>query len=392
MSIGDHNEDGAAINGWYELFSRGSRDWLRHSEKVREAVRDHLPQIVAGSDVINSGAQTVRVPVRLLEHYRFRLRASGEGHGVGQGKVKPGEVLGKPNAESAPGHKGAGSTERGGIELMLEFKVDDIIDWLWEELRLPNLQIRGGPSEAAELQREGWDRRGARSRLDRRRSLKEAAKRRAFGADSPAFIDEDLRYRQLTRRPQPAVRAVVFFLLDVSGSMTDRDRQMAKTFFFWVAMGLRREYRHLEIVFVAHTTEAWEFNEPDFFKVAGTGGTVSSTGFAKVREIIAARFNASSSNIYLFYASDGDNALDDRARSRQELEQLTTLTRYVGYVEISPNALRTVRTETLRLFDEMSAAGRSTGRFSLTSSDDIATAVRHFFSAEAQAAAAGSAA
>ena len=87
------------------------------------------------------------------------------------------------------------------------------------------------------------------------------------------------------------MRAVVFFLLDVSGSMTERDRQLAKTFFFWVAAGLRREYRALDIVFVAHTTEAWEFNEPDFFKVAGSGGTVSSTGFAKVREIIEERFN-----------------------------------------------------------------------------------------------------
>src|SRR5579862_7140876 len=142
MSIGDHNEQGAAINGWYELFSRGSRDWLRHSEKVRESVREHLPQIVAGSDIINAGSQTVRVPVRLLEHYRFRLRTSGEAQGVGQGKVKPGDVLGQPNADTVPGHKGTGGTERGGIELMLEFKVDDIIDWLWEEMQLPNLQVR----------------------------------------------------------------------------------------------------------------------------------------------------------------------------------------------------------------------------------------------------------
>src|SRR6202035_1935709 len=131
------------------------------------------------------------------------------------------------NSETS-GQKGAGGTERGSVELMLEFKVDDIIDWLWEELQLPHLQIRSGPSEAADWKREGWDRRGARSRLDRRRSMKEAAKRRAFEPDSPAFIDDDLRFRQLTRRPQPATRAVVFFLLDVSGSMTERDRQMAK--------------------------------------------------------------------------------------------------------------------------------------------------------------------
>jgi uncharacterized sporulation protein YeaH/YhbH (DUF444 family) len=152
------------ISGWYELFSRGSRDWLRHSEKIRAAVREHLPQIVAGSDIINDGARTVQVPVRMLEHYRFRLRADDEQTGVGQGKAKPGDVLGQENAEGGPGQKGSGGRERGGTDLMLEFKVDEIIDWLWEDLQLPNLQPRAGPSEELEWKREGWDRRGARSR------------------------------------------------------------------------------------------------------------------------------------------------------------------------------------------------------------------------------------
>jgi uncharacterized sporulation protein YeaH/YhbH (DUF444 family) len=391
-----NDEDGGArppINGWYELFSRGSRDWLRHGEKIREAVREHLPQIVAGADIINHGARTVRVPVRLLEHYRFRLREGRPQQGVGQGKVKPGDVLGQPDTEPGNGQKGAGGTERGGIELMLEFKVDDIIDWLWEELRLPNLQARGGAAEDVDWKREGWDRRGARSRLDRRRSLKEATKRRALDPGAPAFRDEDLRYRQLVRRRQPATRAVVFFLLDVSGSMTERDRQLAKTFFFWVAAGLRREYHSLDIVFVAHTTEAWEFSEADFFNVAGSGGTVTSSGLAKVREIADSRFNPAGCNVYLFYASDGDNAVDDRAQARQELEAVARSARYCGYLEISPNVVRTVRTEALRLFDEAAAAGLPVGRFPVTAPDDIADAVRHFFSAEAQvdAAASGSA-
>src|SRR6202045_263162 len=181
-----------AVNGWYELFSRGSRDWLRHSEKIREAVREHLPQIVAGSDIINHGAGTVRVPVRMLEHYRFRLRDSGESEGVGQGKAKPGDVLGQGNPQSGPGQKGAGGKERGGTELLLEFKVDDVVDWLWEDLKLPNLQPRVGPSEDTEWKREGWDKRGARSRLDRRRSFKETIKRRAGGSFSPSFTDENL--------------------------------------------------------------------------------------------------------------------------------------------------------------------------------------------------------
>jgi uncharacterized sporulation protein YeaH/YhbH (DUF444 family) len=133
-----------AINGWYELFSRGSRDWLRHSEKIREAVREHLPQIVAGSDIINHGA---RHGARASAHARALSVSAARrrrGEGVGQGKAKPGDVLGQGKQETGPRQKGAGGMERGGTELMLEFKVDDIIDWLWEELKLPNLQPRAG--------------------------------------------------------------------------------------------------------------------------------------------------------------------------------------------------------------------------------------------------------
>ncbi len=153
------------------------------------------------------------------------------------------------------------------------------------------LKARNGPSDESDWIREGWDRRGARSRLDRRRSFKELVKRRAAPGATQTFTDEDLRFRQLARRRQPAVHAVVFFMLDVSGSMSDRDRKLAKTFFFWVVQGLRREYKSLETVFVAHTTEAWEFNEADFFQVSGSGGTVASAGLLKVREIMEARFS-----------------------------------------------------------------------------------------------------
>ena len=99
-------------------------------------------------------------------------------------KRSPATCWASANPHSGPGQKGAGGKDQGGIELMLEFKVDDIIDWLWEELQLPNLQPRAGATEDSEWKREGWDRRGARSRLDRRRSLKESVKRRALDADS----------------------------------------------------------------------------------------------------------------------------------------------------------------------------------------------------------------
>lgn len=371
---------------WYDLFSRGARDWLRHDEKVRDSVRKHLPQIVAGGDLITGGARTVRVPMKMLEHYHFRLRKPEESQGAGQGKVKPGDVFTDPAQAGGPGEKGRGGREEGEVQLLLELKIDDIVDWLWEEMHLPNLKARAGPSEESEWVREGWDRRGPRSRLDRRRSFKELVKRRGAPGAIPGFTDEDLRYRQLARRRQPAVRAVVFFLLDVSGSMSDRDRKLAKTFFFWTVQGLRREYRSLETVFVAHTTDAWEFSEPDFFQVSGSGGTVASTGFSQVRQIIHERYNPASCNIYLFYASDGDNSVSDSAEAREGLAAIAADACFTGYVEVSSGLSRQLDTETGRLFAELEAAGGATGSYALNDFEDVWGAVRHFFSSENRAA------
>jgi uncharacterized protein len=381
------NSDDASSLGlarWYDLFSRGARDWLRHDEKVREAVREHLPKIIANGDVINDSTRTVRVPVKMLEHYHFRLRNPGDSQGVGQGATKPGDVLVDARPERGT-EKGAGGEGDGGIQLMLEIKIDDIVDWLWEEMQLPNLKARVGPSDDSDWVREGWDRRGARSRLDRRRSVKELVKRQALGG-SPNLIDEDLRYRQLARRRQPAVHAVVFFMLDVSGSMSDRDRKLAKTFFFWVVQGLRREYRSLDTVFVAHTTEAWEFAEADFFQVAGTGGTVASTGLNKVREIIDARFSPARHNIYLFYASDGDNSIGDHAPAAQALGDIAAKACFAGYVEVASGLSRQLATETGRLFGDAAANGLPVASFVIDDFDGVWAAVRHFFSAEAKAA------
>ena len=108
---GSGGQGGASDAGWYDLFSRGARDWLRHNDKVRDAVRQHLPQIVAGADVLSGGASTVRVPVRMLEHYRFKLRNSNEQQGVGQGQAKPGDRIGRP--QEGDNQRGQGGNEDG---------------------------------------------------------------------------------------------------------------------------------------------------------------------------------------------------------------------------------------------------------------------------------------
>ena len=186
----------------------------------------------------------------------------------------------------------------------------------------------------------------------------------------------------------PRMRAAVFFLLDVSGSMSDRDRQLAKTFFFWVAAGLKREYKALDIVFVAHTTEAWEFSEPDFFKVTGTGGTVSSVGLAKMHEIMLERFDPSTCNIYLFYASDGDNASDDRAAAATALDGMARRRAIRGICGDRHRHPRLAE-RNQHAVSGRDRSGLPLSRFTIAGPDDVAPAVRHFFSAEAQAAAGG---
>jgi uncharacterized sporulation protein YeaH/YhbH (DUF444 family) len=368
---------------WYDLFSRGARDWLRHNDKVRAAVRDKLPELIANSDLMPGGDRTVQVPVKFLEHARLRLREADESQGVGQGTGKPGDQLVSP--DQADGAKGAGGNEQGGFEFILELKIDDIVDWLWEELKLPNLKLKSGAVQYDDYTREGWSRRGVRSRLDRRRSLKEAIKRRAVQhEEAPSFTNDDLRYRQLATRRRPATEAVIYFAMDVSSSMTEQDRKLAKSFFFWVVQGLRRQYTHLTAVFVAHTVEAWEFQESQFFEVSGSGGTVASTAFRKILEIASQRFDPGRFNTYVFYASDGANFHNDREAAEAALAELGKLANYVGYVETASGAQPPLQSETAVLFEHLEAASHAAGKHALTTPESVWEAIRAFFSRRAE--------
>jgi uncharacterized sporulation protein YeaH/YhbH (DUF444 family) len=370
---------------WYDLFSRGARDWLRHNEKVRESAKQSLPELVAQGDVLtNPENRVVQVPVRFLEHYRFRLRADAASEGVGQGSgVEPGDVL-RPGQDRARGSGGGGSGE-GGVEFVLEFKVDDILDWLWEELKLPNLKPKlGGASEETEYVREGWSKRGARSRLDRRRTLKESVKRRGAQKEGPPFSDEDLRYRQLATRRRPVTHAVVVFVLDVSSSMDEGARTLAKTFFFWALQGLRRQYTRIETVFIGHTINAWEFSEEEFFTVRGSGGTYASAGLDLAAQVLRERFDPARYNAYLFYASDGENFAEDREAADKSLRELASMLNFIGYVETGADHPAALDTEMNRLFELLSRRSKDTGRYAVGTQQDVWNAIRGFFTRQVE--------
>src|SRR5699024_7198323 len=223
----------------------------------------------------------------------------------------------------------------GELRFLLELEIEDIVDWLWSELQLPDLKpLATDAVKDEELVREGWGRHGPHARLDRRRTLKEAIKRRHANPEGVPFSDEDLRYRQLARRQRPATDAVIALVLDVSASMDAERRKLAKAFFFWAVQGLRRQYGNaLEIVFIAHTNEAWEFTEEEFCQVSATGGTIASSASRLALDIFTQRYPASRFNHYVFYASDGDNFADDRNQADALLCRLAGMSNFMGFVE-----------------------------------------------------------
>lgn len=374
---------------WYELFSRGARDMLRHNEKVRQSVKDNLSTLVSGPDLISGPQQdkTVQVPVRMLEHARFRLLQGQDDtqSAAGQGAAQPGDILRQAPRMPHDEQSEAGQDE-GEIQLLMELKVDDIMDWLWEEMHLPDIQPRRhAVIEENEYVREGWDKHGARARLDRRRTMKEAIKRRAIQPGGAPFSNEDLRFRQLVHRKKPVTNAVVLFALDVSASMTDAERKLAKTFFFFALQGLRRKYAKVETRFIAHTTHAWEFSEEEFFQVSGVGGTGASSAFHLALELLETDYDPSLYNIYLFYASDGENFTEDRMPATDSLRSLLNKVNYVGYVETTPGSLRTTNTEMKAICTALEQDGLPVVTSVLARPDDVWSAIRKFFVSQTDA-------
>jgi uncharacterized sporulation protein YeaH/YhbH (DUF444 family) len=209
--------------------------------------------------------------------------------------------------------------------------------------------------------------------------VKQAIRRRAIQTDPAPFTDDDLRFRQLVRRQRPATNAAVIFAIDVSGSMGETERQLAKTFFFFALQGIRRQYAKVETAFIAHSAEAWEFNEAEFFQTSGTGGTVSSTVFNLSKEVIRERYDPSQYNVYLFYASDGENLVDDREPATEALREVCEGINYCGFIEIRPAYGISPETEMAGVVSRLERENLPLGMARVTNRDDVWNALRQFF-------------
>lgn len=366
----------------YDSSPRGNTDAARHREKVKEAIRRNLPDILSDEAIITrKHDQILRVPIRGVKSYHFIHGQGGQGAsgGFGSGEGDKGEKIGerpKPGGNNKPGQAG----DEPGIDyLETEIDIEEIIEMMFEDLGLPNLKQK----EVREtVIPKGWkhdsvEKHGIKPRLDKKRTVKEAIRRtealvaqlmrdtgrdeaecrealslakgdlpgaaRLLALDGPApageggapfYIDNsDLRFRTIDEDVEYKSNAVVLAMMDTSGSMGTMKKYLARSFYFWMVSFLRTIYKHVEIRFIAHTTEAKLVDEYDFFHKGESGGTFCYAAYNLAAELIDTEYPPSSWNIYPFHFSDGEDwSPDQTVRSLRGLLQRDVST--FGYGEI----------------------------------------------------------
>ena len=325
---------------------RSAGDRLRHRQKIREAIRNNIADIIAEESIMGRDKNhIIKVPIRGVKEYRF---VYGENvPGVGQGgnqSPRPGQVIGAE--QDSPGGPQAG--DRPGVDYYeTDVSLDELIDLMFEDLELPDLERkRLRYLETEKLFRlKGFRRKGIRVRLDKKRTAlsrvkrKKASQRLNDGSQEKErfpFHKNDLRYHHTVTDIRRESNAVVFCIMDTSGSMDTVKKYLARSFFFLLYRFLCTRYQNVEIVFIAHHTEAHEVTEDEFFHKGESGGTFISSGYTKALEVIHQRYHPTLWNVYVFHCSDGDNFESDNAAALKAAQELAEIANLFGYGEIKP--------------------------------------------------------
>jgi uncharacterized protein len=339
MSVSQHD---------WSLHRKGQGDQERHKEKIREAVKKNLGEIVSEESIILSdGQKTVRIPIRSLEEYNFRYDHGRQQHaGQGNGKSKVGDVVAQ-EPKPGKGKKGEAGKEAGYDYYEAEVSMEELAALIFEDLGLPNLeQKRQQEMETESVVFTDVRKKGAMANLDKKRTIMENIKRNASKGDA-AFKDiksDDLRFKVWEPTIKYQSNAVVIAMMDVSGSMGEFEKYIARSFYFWMVRFLRTKYNNVNIVFISHHTEAKEVTEEEFFHKGESGGTQVSSAYELALQIIQERYNPNDWNIYPFHFSDGDNLPWDNDRCVQLVTKMMEQCNIFGYGEIREGHYRSPST------------------------------------------------
>ncbi|MCM3290072.1 sporulation protein YhbH [Paenibacillus sp. MER 180] len=324
----------------WSLHRKGYQDQARHQQRVREAIKQNLPDLVTEENIIMSdGKQIIKVPIRSLDEFRFVYNFNKKKHvGQGDGDSQVGDVLGTDSSSQGQA-KGKQAGDQAGADIIeAEISIEDLENLLFDELELPNLQQKDKEEvEVTDIRFNDIRKKGIMSNIDKKRTILENLRRNALtGKPGIHHISpDDLRYKTWEEIIKPQSSAVIIAMMDTSGSMGSFEKYCARSFFFWMTRFLRKQYEKVELVFIAHHTEAKEVTEDEFFTRGESGGTICSSAYVKALEIIDTRYPPSSYNIYPFHFSDGDNLTSDNDRCVKLIGQILKKANMFGYGEVN---------------------------------------------------------
>lgn len=374
-------------NDW-SLQRKGIVDQDRHKERVKDAIKKNLGSIVSNESIIMSkGRKQVKIPMRALDEYKFRFDYRKKKHvGQGDGKTKVGDVIGQENQQGQGQGSGEAGNSPGQDFYEADVNVDEIAALIFEDLQLPFLEEKAKQAVQSKTTKFTEIRRvGAMSNLDKRRTILENIRRTAREegqAKLGKFKKEDMRYKSWEEELKYESNAVIISMMDVSGSMSEFKKYIARSFFFWMVRFLRTKYDHVQIVFISHHTEAKEVTEEQFFTQGESGGTVVSSAYKLALEMIAERYPPRDWNIYPFHFSDGDNYYSDNDEAVKLADKLIETCNLFGYGEIGEeggSAYRRASGALLSIFeDRIKNKDRFIG-VRIDEKEDVYPALKKFF-------------
>ncbi|MDX2130904.1 MAG: DUF444 family protein [Planctomycetota bacterium] len=321
------------------MVNKIEQDHQRFREIVRGKLRKDLRRFLGRGELIaREGRRAVSVPIHDIDIPTFRYGDNSGGVGMGEGEE--GQGVGQPGK----GNQGQGGENEGQHILEVDVSLEELADILAEELRLPRIKPRGEHRITTIRDKyTGLRPVGPQSLRVFKRTYREALKRQlAMGTYDPANpviipIKDDLRYRAWSEIKNPQSNAVIVYMMDVSGSMGDEQKDLVRLEAFWIDTWLRRNYEGIESRYIVHDVKAAEVDKKTFFSVKEDGGTRISSAYQCCKELLDQHYDPADWNVYLFHFTDGDNSSDSDNRQCVRLlrEQLLTRVNMFGYCQVA---------------------------------------------------------
>lgn len=334
---------------------RSIEDRRRHRQLVEKSIKENLGDILSEESIVGeSKNKKFKIPIKGIKEYQFIYGSNSKGVATGVGDEKRGDKIGNGNKKVDGGNQGAGN-EEGDDVYETEITLEELMDYISEDLNLPNLDEKKYSEILSECsgKKQGYQKYGIRPRLAKKKTVmtkiarKQGKKRALRESESDEelerfpFREEDLRYYRVKMKPKKASNAVMIFIMDASGSMDLTKKYLARSYFFVLASFLKRKYNNIAFEFIYHTTVAKRVDEFEFFHKSESGGTYISSGINEALSLIKEKYPVAAWNIYSIYASDGDNWSEDNERAIKAVKDICEVSNMFGYAELLPSTYTT---------------------------------------------------